>query len=177
MPTGKNCARCVTPTRATITAAFAYEKTNYQIPLCEPHATMFDRDMIGWLRLATEVDAQPSAITPLRPRDDSPPIRRFIPKGPPREVNLDEYEAPNVRAVIRPGALEYQFTKHAEERMQERGISRREVYQLIADPSKSRTTSKNGTHVYRKGDLKIVVNEIDKMIITVGADPIEEMVS
>lgn len=184
MSTAKNCARCMVPTRATITAAFGYENVRYEIALCQQHADMFDRDMIGWLRLASEVAAAPPKIVPPpapapkpepRPVDINRPIRFLIPQAPPREVILDEPAPPARVREVSPKALSYNLTTHAEQQMRARGITPMDVYRLIDDPAKSREPGRDGTHIYRKNGLKVVVNERQRSIITTARRDVEEL--
>lgn len=172
MPKAKTCARCMEPTPATTVGSFSYEGVPYEIPLCDPHATMFDRDMVGWLRLASEVEP-PKAVQPLqtaRRYEGGPPIKFLIPKAPPREVILDDDPEPP-EPQFTDFAMEFDLTYHARQRMHERGISRAEVYQLLGNPAKTRTAgNQEGTHVYRTRDLRVVVNEEARTVLTAARE-------
>lgn len=52
------CDRCAFGQEkpATTERTFALEDRYYKLDLCEQHATMFDRDLGGWTRLAAEVE-------------------------------------------------------------------------------------------------------------------------
>jgi hypothetical protein len=176
MPKGKTCARCMTPTPAATTGSFSYEGVPYEIPLCAKHATMFDSDMVGWLRLASEVEP-PKKVQPLqtaRRYEGGPPIRMFIPPAPVREVVLDDDEPeppeppdPPPDLNLSDFAKSFTLTRHAIERMNEREVHVLDVYRLIDSPSKTRS-AKGGTHIYRNHDLKVIVSESARSIITVA---------
>lgn len=177
----KECARCFAPKRATVIGAFGYMNTRYTIPLCDKHAADFDREMIAWLRLATEVETTPEPVevsmaAPVAPPVQAPahvphmkPLRLLVPFQEPREVLLDEPPLlPAPAREISAKAMEYTFSTHAEERLAERGISRRGVYELIGSANKTRIPDGQGRFIYRNDKLHIVVDESSKRIITVA---------
>jgi len=170
MATRKSCARCMTPTPSTTIGSFAYENVRYEIPLCDPHAAMFDRDMVGWLRLASEI--APPKTLPLKSRvDTSTPIRFLIPKAPPREIVLDDDPEPPEAEGFSDWTMGFDLSLHARERMAERGISSAEVYRVIDSQSKTRAPGdREGTHVYRTRELKIVVDERTRSVLTAARE-------
>jgi hypothetical protein len=65
----------------------------------------------------------------------------------------------------------WRYTFHAEERMTERHITKPEVEAVVNDPQTTEPGRREGTKVYRRTvdgrRLKIVVNEVDHVIISV----------
>lgn len=55
----KVCDRCAFGKEkdATTKRRYSVDNVGYKLDLCEQHATMFDRDVMGWIRLSQEDDA------------------------------------------------------------------------------------------------------------------------
>lgn len=157
------CVRCFTKKRASVIGKFSYEEHHYEVPVCDTHADMFDRDMQIWTRLAEEV--QPKKAVGSTPTTWVPfPVSN----GGVEDLG-DERPAGPVKGEISLEAMTYTFTPHAEMRMATRKLTRQDIYRVISSQDKTtRAGNSLDTLVHRLGDVHVVVNPHQKSVITVA---------
>lgn len=175
-PSLGQCARCFDPTPAVTRERLTVGAGTYDLPLCDRHADMFQREMYGWTRVGTLVDP-PRAFASKRP-DLEPrrgrvvashlhvPVARAPETLPP--------EAPAARPVTRlsPPALplgheEWTFSEHALDRSRSREVSKEEALWCVLCPDVVRPGTQAGTKAHVRGNVQVVVNPTQRRIITV----------
>lgn len=172
------CMRCPynSPRRAKHTRLWAIGENTFRTRLCDKHAQVFDRDQNAWVMYADVIPLDKPVGATVRPPtsrefgDDSARLilrlkERAAAKGVGRTENLDD----GTEVLIGPHADEWRFTRHAQERAEQRGFTAKEVLQAAAYPE---TTAQNihgdvGTYYYVAGECALVVNPKEKHIITV----------
>lgn len=180
------CDRCAFGTEkpATTHRTFAIDDRYYKIDLCEKHAEAFDRDLGSWTRLSTDIDnpfaGKQSSTT--YTRVDAEDARRIL-------AQSDEVRRQKEQSVLAqqqaeklakkaeeqafgliPGARKWTLTRHARERMMERGLTLTEVLMAVTMPATRTPRAQAGqTHqtICMRGDCKVVVDERTHEIITV----------
>lgn len=159
----------------------------YMLKLCEKHAEMYDRDMIGWTRLAADIDApnmerQRSVFFTEERKRETERLRELTGKVNQeaasrafadrrlREIELENAQREELLARQRiPGALDWRLVNHARERMLERNFTIEEVLRTAAQPAVVRRQPWRGPEfaVHERDDCRVVVNDQTKAIITV----------
>lgn len=201
-PIGEDCDRCFgTKKRATHRIRFVIRGVPYETCLCDDHQVMFDRDMQAWTRMARELGATPltgpttdpdqrGKVDPPAPigKPYRPPSQRYRPDPAPLVVSRGEvidHDADQVTPFvlpddIRPETIErwsQGFTDHARERMVLRNVTAQEVLRVIQSTDKTiRRPGKPGaddTALYIRGDVKVIVNERTRIVLTVGRPSLE----
>lgn len=182
------CNRCI-PSKAkevTVKRTFALDGSWYELPLCDEHAATFDRDLGRWTMIADEIDApngrtkseyftaerrrEALRIAELRTKAANKIASENFAERRRAELDAEaedraEHEA---RQTI-PGALNWNLTDHARERMAERGFSIFDTLQAAAQPKQTFRQPWRGPFVAvnQHGDCRVIVNEAEKLIITV----------
>jgi hypothetical protein len=155
-------------TPATVTGKFGYEGTEYAIDLCDRHGRQFDQDLIGWVRLAEEITDRWGITVVERPL---PEIRNGH-KTEPEPVESVDPLTEAAQRVEAPLDSAFEFSWHAIEQMAMRQIPRDDVLRVLAAKGKVRRPGTDpGTFVYQHRGIAVVVNEEDKVIITVAWQP------
>jgi hypothetical protein len=163
----KICDRCLKATLATTTISYSIGEMEYDIDVCEKHADMFQRDMLGWTRLSreherpaflgrTKVDL--AAHNNTRVEVSTPRKRTETPHRPP-------LERPEVR-------VSWYLSSHAEERLEERGepygFTRADVFLCAQAPEQVLPhTDKEERWIYVRGRVACVVNRQTSTIVSV----------
>ena len=169
------CGRCFSPTAAVTVERVAFGNSTYEIPLCNPHADAFRREMFAWTRCGRLEEEE----TFFRRREVADGESRgrvvasyvHIPVSRPRE-QPPEPEPPKTpqlsRPTVPPGAHAWTFSDHALDRQDERGVSTEEALWCAVAPDSVRPGKRQpGTMVHIRGRVRIVVNPVMKRIITV----------
>lgn len=171
MKARSDCARCAFPKRSEFLISFTYEGFDYEMPLCEQHVELFDREMTGWTRLAKEIG--PSSGRDHRP----PPKSNGLSPGTAIHfpvthagVVADDRVTVDPRKAVSDEAMAYALSEHALERMTQRQVSVNEVYAAISRPTIQRGGRSPNTLVLLSGDVKVVVNSEEKRVLTVSRE-------
>jgi hypothetical protein len=137
--------------------------------LCNTHATKFDKDQGQWVAVGAivseaEVPAKPAA---------APPVAVHDPDANKRLLALTQSAAERRAAAAKVRRLpsvadQWQVTRHAADRAQERRFTVDQMLRAAVDPEKVIPSPKSATAVYHaRGDCCVVVNPAQKRIITV----------
>ena len=148
-------------------------QTKFLLDLCDDHNAELDRVVFGWGRLGTEVEHQArfgaeykertSRIAELRSAQAETHVKKAIPaKG----LHL----AGPVPEGLPADAVEWIFTPHAKDRMQERKVSAIEVLRAACNPVIQRPGRTDTTMVYEAHGVKVVVDPDTKEILTVARE-------
>lgn len=170
------CDRCVTPTEATITEKVTWHGQVYEIDLCEKHAEMMQRDVWGWLRNAREVETSSVFEKTWSPFERRSSARAFSPPALVQgnnELGAAKDRPLTTRPPLPAIAQAWTFTKHAEQRLAERGpqygFSRYEVLMAVVEPELVvPSTKQDETEIRKRGNLRVVVNPSSFLILTVS---------
>lgn len=183
------CDRCPYGTAKPATAKHVViiDGEACELVLCEPHDTMFNRDMYTWTRLGKEIDApvrphirsvtfteerkeEARRLTQLREKAHADAAMQSYVKQRLAQIDvaIETAEEKRERQSI-PGALGWRLTTHAAERMQERGFTVREVLQAAAMPKTVVRQPWRGDHIaiHCYDNCRVVVDDVTKAIITV----------
>lgn len=172
---------------ATQSRTYALEDRYYEIPLCDTHAEMFDRDYNKWVMLSEEIDnpyVNESSTTSVNgifssQLDEQRRLRelkevaavkereRIAAEERQRAANAKLTED-HARKVI-PGSMKWKITQHAYMRMVQRGVSVFDVLKAAAQPEQTYYQPHRGEllAIHQCGHVRIAVNEDEKVIITV----------
>lgn len=91
------CDRCTKETPAVTKVIFSYEGHQYYLDLCEKHNHDYERDLLGWVRIASEVEEDEKA----RRHQPTPiPVRKQL--EPPAGLYADTGEPGPARIVPTP---------------------------------------------------------------------------
>lgn len=164
-----DCARCFTPTASAYVVEFTYEGVPYEIDLCDKHIEMFDRDLLGWVRMSRE--SFPEALVSVAPLITRPPGPVVFPVADGGVTVIQDKPGP-VRGEITPEAMEYTFTDHALVQMRARHLDRQDIFRALS--SRHRATTREGlgakwpgAEVWIVDQVKLVVNPKVRRVITV----------
>lgn len=173
---------------------YNYNGLWYKLKLCEQHLDAFDRDIGSWSRLAQEVDApngrEHSEYFNAERREETRRLRELTERvneransdaaAAARAKQLADEEAQEEKRkadeALRhtwttvPGAMSWTMTNHARQRMHEYGFQPDDLLKAAAMPDQSYTqpwNNNDNSKVHRSADCRIIVNETDKVIITV----------
>lgn len=168
---------------AVATRIFSIDGDWFELPVCEEHDAMFDRQFSPWRISAEAIDA------PVKERRSEFFKAEDIAAGR-RIAELREKEASKVRAQsfaerraieiekemqtkaeeiawnVIPGAKLWTVTKHARDRMAEYDIDLDQVLLAATIPDVV-LKGQDGKHTQRRGDTNIVVNPTEYVVITV----------
>lgn len=172
------CDRCPVgkEKRATETVVLSLGKSSTKLHLCDRHNKDLERDYYAWARLGEDV----VPAEPARPFGiDREAARRVADlrtvqwredlANMPEKITATD--ATSKRAVdgLPYGAGDWTFTRHAMERMVERGVSALDALRAAVDPSIVRTSDKQADcMVHERGPAKVTVNPSTKEIVTVA---------
>lgn len=180
----KVCDRCAIGKEqiATTTRLFSVGDERYEIDLCETHAAMFDRELMGWSRLARPLEdvfakasssffgdkafARKAAELRAKAAAASAAIME--------DAKTSEATVHHLPATdLKPGERHrngWLLTAHAAERAEERGYSLAQVMEAAAYPRISRDSNADDrpyTRIHIHDDCAVIVNPFEKVIITV----------
>lgn len=182
------CDRCAFGKErpSTTERVLSVDDSFFKLKLCESHGQMFDRDISGWTRVASEMDApvarrksqyftdeikrENARITELRQKaNDAAASKEFAER---RRVEIEAQQAREAELHARqsvPGGLLWRLTDHARERTAQRGFTFEEVFSTAAFPEHTIEQPWRGPHiaVQQRGDCRIAVNTNTHAIITV----------
>lgn len=155
---------------ATQTVSVEFAGTHYELDLCQEHADAFDHIMWSWLTVARETGG-PQSLAPVmtdRLREAAavvPSLPERLRPPPPEVVTKTELDILRIR---------WSLTEHARERIDERGP----IFGFIVDdvlvaaekPERSHRDRNGGVDlwVHWRGNVKVVVNRRERVVITVG---------
>lgn len=167
------CDRCIKDTLAVTTLKFSVGEIEYELDVCDKHADMFQRDMLGWTRLAREKErpnffgrtavALSNHRTLTRQESDRAAAARTAEEQQREQQILEHIPGP---------ALNWTLSDHAEEQLEKRGpaygFGRREVllaahapeHSYLADPAAT-------TYRHNRGPVSCVVDRERQIIVTV----------
>lgn len=166
----KYCMRCFTQTKATITGKFSYENHDYEVELCDQHGAMFDRDMLAWTRIGREVEkTRHGSVTSFTPAVSATNIKVPFPVTDGGVEVSDDRLPPPVQGEMSAEAMTYEFTEPALLRMKRRRITRVDVLRLLSSKQKyTRPGIDFSTLVHELGDMRVVVDPVEKSVLTVA---------
>lgn len=172
---------------ATQSRTYAMEDRYYEIPLCDSHAEMFDRDFNKWVMLSEEIDnpyVDESSTTSVNgifssQLDEQRRLRelkevaavkereRIAAEERQRAANAKLTET-HARKLI-PGSMKWKITQHAYMRMVQRGVSVFDVLKAAAQPEQTYYHPRNGelAAIHQCGHVRIAVDEDTHSVITV----------
>lgn len=180
----KICDRCAVgkEAEATTTRQFGIDKDRYEIDLCETHGAMFDREFMGWSRLARPLEdvfakantnyfgekdaARRAAELRAKAQQASEAIVAEA------QANQDA-QVHQLHAGLKPGERHrngWLVTPHAAERAEQRGYTLSQLMAAAATPKMSRDSNADDrpyTRIHADDDCAVVVNPFEKVIITV----------
>lgn len=158
---------------ATQTLPLTFGSTNYLLDLCDEHAGQFQDYIYGWLSMAREAD-EPTSLAPImteRLREatvEAPTLPdKFIVLPPPPEPVVTKTELDIIK-------LRWVLTEHAKQRIDERGpafgFSMDDVFIAAEKPERAHRDRNGGINlwVHWRGNVKVVVNRIERVVVTVG---------
>jgi hypothetical protein len=157
------CVRCLDANPATTTRTITVGDTTYRFQLCGSHDGALDDALLVWTRLA-EVVEQHDERTPWAPaawRGGVAPLReRAAPVPEPMQKPQPAEVTPIRPDIDLPAAADkWRFSVHAFERRVERDIHPDEALLAACRPTIK--------WIFIHGDVAVVVNPRQKMIITV----------
>lgn len=164
------CDRHTTDEPSTTTMKFSLNGVDWEIDLCEQHADMLQRDIMGWARLAREKE-RPSMFR------SSEEVRAYTHSnyGSGQHNGLDKKPVTREPAASALPALpavadNWTLTPHAEEQLEERGpvfgFTRADVFLACVEPEHTMDAKGGRKHHYR-GNVQLIVSPIDKKVVTV----------
>jgi hypothetical protein len=156
---------------ATQTVKVSFGGADYELDLCAEHGSKFDDLMWSWLSTAREASG-PVSLAPVitdRLRDapvEAPSLpEKFLPPPPEPVVTKTELDILRIRWAL---------TDHARERIDERGpvfgFSLDDVLVAAEKPERAHRDRNGGVDlwVHWRGNVKVVVNRHERLVITVG---------
>lgn len=179
--TERVCDRCPQnrPQPATEHVTFGLAERKWQIDLCAKHYRDLDRDIYGWALLAREVE-EPVAVK--RFTEETAEAGRRLAELRTRQAPEPELKKVPAKAMhlsgplpqgLPPEAGEWVFTDHAVMRMKERHVSAVQALFAACFPSiirESEDPNQKDLSIHIKDGIKVVVNEVDQVIITVAKE-------
>lgn len=163
---------------------FSYEGHRYHLDLCEKHNRDYERDLLGWVRIATELEdeQQPRhAPTPIPVRKQlvppsglyadtgKPGPARIVPTPPPNRVIVLS-EQPDLPYDPFDGGL--QPTRAAMEAAEKLGMTWPAIVEAVEMATVVLpSTKREDVSVYLSGDLSILVADNDTVIGLHERDP------
>lgn len=174
----KLCDSCSKDVRAATTVKFSLNSVDYMIDLCEKHADAITRDFLSWARIAQEIErpnmfARPDAVRDYTRRPSTIKSPQPAPAaGSSPAAAQKPAPKPAPRPEISHPALEWTLSTHAEEQLAERGpkygFNRTDVFLAVAHPERTiEPADMGGRTFYVRGNVRLCVNEKDKIVITV----------
>lgn len=174
---------------------FSVDDNAYILKLCDQHAEMFDRDMMGWMRVAADDDTRqraPSFFTRAQVEADRKAAQlRAVQTLPPSDRTDDHTNhtdpvyivgdsddsdpgdtAAAISAVVSvPQAGEgWYLTQHAKDQAAERGFTEAEMLSAADRPEWTYTNPEEydpGTMIHVRNGCAVSVNRAQRRIITV----------
>lgn len=177
------CDRCFIERPATTTVQFCFGDGTYVLDLCDQHAELWEQDLLAWVRLARDAD-KPHTEDPAK-RAWTPGARYApkvaIPDLPPvfrhEEPDVTPWDGPEPILDPRPDRSNgetWTFSTHAEERMQQRNVTATEALWAATNPKTRRPGREPELTVHEADDIKVVVNERRKVIVTVSRKDLDD---
>lgn len=170
------CDRCIKDTLAVTTLKFSVGETEYEMDVCDKHADMFQRDMLGWTRLAREKE-KPNFFgrSQVKLQTDrnlarAESDRAAAAAAAAAERAARERKEPQLEAIPGP-ALDWKLSDHAEEQLEKRGPSygfgKREVLLAAYEPEHSYLADDDHCYRHNRGPVSCVVDRDRSIIVTV----------
>lgn len=178
------CDRCLMGKEkpATTKRTFAIEDRYSEIDLCDQHADAFDRDIGQWIQLATDIenpyDRAGRSTTFTRERAED--AKRVIEQSAAlqRQHEQSVLEAERAKAMIKkaeedafkaiPGAMKWTLTRHARQRMMERGFTPTEVLMAVTVGNIVKQPWRGpAVEVHSRAGCRVVVETRTHQIVTV----------
>lgn len=162
------CVRTSKPHPAVTTEKISFSGSTYELDLCEEHADALYRDLFGWARLGRDV----SAVERARRTEEERSTKIVFPVSRRVEVEEPVKAAPKTRTVVStlPAKAEaWRLSPHAQERCQQRSITREQALWAAVDPAVDRPSIADDpfVRVRTRGTTVAVVDADRQRIITV----------
>lgn len=175
------CDRCPKnrPQPATELVRFGIADRQWEIDLCAKHYRDLDRDIYGWALMAREVE-EPVAVK--RFTEETIEAGRRLAELRARQAPEPELKKVPAKAMhlsgplpegLPPEAGEWVFTDHAVMRMKERKVSAVQALRAACTPTiirESEDPTQRDLTIHIRDGIKVVVNEVDQVVITVAKE-------
>lgn len=172
------CDRCPSgkEKRATQTEFLSLGETTVKLLLCDKHAKDLDRDFWLWAQLGATVEKPQSGRFNSEYVAEQRRVAELRAKQSEKDRERERIEqVPAAEAVSNRQMLTlpytaqmWTFSKHAMQRMHERGIEPVEALSAACLPNVTRHGRTSTTAIHENEHAKVVVNPTTKEILTVG---------
>lgn len=167
------CIGCINPTKAAVTETVTYGDTTWVLDFCDSCHRSFERDLYRWLRCGEVAEAPETAPWHRPELRAQEPVRLRPPRPTPAEAPPASEAEPATLRGRRPlpqAAALWRLSDHAyADRCEQRSVTPEEARWAAHRPDKD-LPSKHGDRWRRvrvRGDVAVVVNPRDKVIVTV----------
>lgn len=173
--TAHTCDRCMgAQVIATVTRLVGVDGRRFRLDLCAEHDRLLSLNLGTWMRCATEEALgrpghEPAAVAPVRPAAPVVLRRTEVLDDPEPQVEPVPVHVPDVRGIAPEVMLEWRFTKAASTSMEDRHIEAPAVWRAIQAPQHTEPGQNEGTEVWTRDGLSVVVNPSTQTVITVYA--------
>jgi hypothetical protein len=159
------CDKCSGEVAATVTDKLSLNGHRYEVDLCDEHSTALHAAVLAWAELGKKTGS-PSRWDVARTHTGE--IRGGATPAPTRTRTPEPVEQP-ARLVeeLPASAARWRLSEHAEQRMTERGFTRREVLMAAERPEVVMPPDDRGGREQKWGRCLVVVSVDAPVILTV----------
>lgn len=181
------CDRCVRDTPAEDSTVICFENVTYQLDLCAKHATMMERDIMGWVRLGREAEIQHGPTKKWEPGEQFRSREKVVPPPPPKIViDLDAgtekpstvetpvpKPAPPKSALKHERESELRLTNTGRTQMMECGLTWPQVCEAIDKSWAITGTFRDDVSAYLSDHLSVLVADDGSVLGMATREPVE----